>query len=112
MGLAAERSPARKVTRVVQKKATRRPRASATRPHVGAPKSMPTKTTEVRRPSWAGLTPHSQRTDGPRKDRSIISMASPIHANPVKKSITSWNRPNPAPSIASSTVHRDPSSPA
>ena len=89
---------------MVQKNASLRPFQSAIEPHVGAPKSIPTKTTLVSMPSCLGEIPHSHRAAGPRKDSSIISIASPIHASPVTHSITSWYGPKPMSSMASSTV--------
>ena len=56
--------------------ATLRPRASASAPHSCDPMSMPTKTTDVSSASWVPVTPQSQWTSGPMKDRSIISIAS------------------------------------
>jgi len=85
----ADTTPATKVITVVKKKANRLPLASATMPQVGAPNSIPTNTTEVSLPSSDGDTPHSQRTDGPKNESSIISIASPIQAKPVNSNIMS-----------------------
>ena len=48
------------------------------------------------RPSCEGVSPHSQRTAGPRKDSSIISIASAAQAQPQYSSSTTWKRPKPA----------------
>ena len=56
------------------------------------------------RPSWEGVSPHSQRTAGPRNDSNIISIASAAHAQPQYSSSTTWKRPKPARAQQALTV--------
>ena len=56
------------------------------------------------RPSCEGVSPHSQRTAGPRNDSSIISIASAAHAQPQYSSSTTWKRPKPAARAAGLSV--------
>ena len=69
-----------------------------------APPSIPTKTTLVITLSSWGDSSHSDLTDGPTKDSSIISMASEIHPMPAYASTRNWNLPNPDEKMTSSTV--------
>uniref|UniRef100_A0A0A9C9J1 Uncharacterized protein n=1 Tax=Arundo donax TaxID=35708 RepID=A0A0A9C9J1_ARUDO len=75
------------------------------KPQAQDPISIPANTTLESRLSCWGETFHCCRTNGPRNDNSMSSMASTSQPVPAYTRTSAWNFPNPMEVSASSVVY-------